>query len=283
MTLFLGIDGGGSGCRAVIANASGRVLGHGAGGPANAWTDPDGARHNLLAAAQAALAEMGSGARLEDLHAVLGLAGANIPRVAERLVAGLPFRRCRIETDASIAIRGALGCADGIVAALGTGSIYGVQRARRVRTIGGWGFVIGDQGSGARIGRAVLEDALLAHDGLLPDTPFLAGIIAGAGGPGELVAEARDATPAEFAARVPAVIAAADLGDTAASRILANADAAVMRAIDTLLDGGTLPVCFIGGLGRHFAARLAGRYGKAIRAPVGTALDGAIALARELA
>ena len=282
MTLILGIDGGGSGCRAVIADRSGRVLGHGAAGPANAWTDPDGARRNLLAAVEAALSETGSGAGPNELHAVLGLAGANVPGVAERLAAGLPFARCRIETDAAIAIRGALGRDDGVVAALGTGSVYGVQRDGRIRTIGGWGFVIGDQGSGARIGRALLEDALLAHDGLLDTTPLLEGVVAAAGGPGELVAEARDAAPADFAARVPAVIAAADRGDPAARRILDDAEAAVTRAIDRLRDGGTLGVCFIGGLGSLYAARMARRYGAAIRSPAGSALDGALAMAREL-
>jgi glucosamine kinase len=283
MTLFLGIDGGGSGCRAAIADASGRVLGHGAAGPANAWSDPEGARRNLLAAAASALEDSGAGAGLGDLHAVLGLAGANVPRVGAHLAEELPFALCRIESDAVIAVRGALGRDDGVVAALGTGAVYGVQRAGSIRTIGGWGFVFGDQGSGARIGRALLEDALLAHDGVLPTTPLLAEVIAGAGGPGELVAEARDATPADFAARVPAVIAAAELGDAAALRILADAEADVIRSIDALRDASTLPVCFLGGIGRgHYALRLAGRYGAAIRPPAGSALDGALALAREL-
>jgi glucosamine kinase len=111
---------------------------------------------------------------------------------------------------------------------------------------------------------------------------LLASVIAGAGGPGELVAEARDATPADFAARVPAVIAAADLGDAAALRIFAAAEAAVIRSIDTLRDAGKLPVCFLGGLGGHYAIRLAARYGAAFRPPAGTALDGALALARDL-
>jgi glucosamine kinase len=282
MTLFLGIDGGGSGCRAAIADASGRAIGHGAAGPANAWSDPEGARRNLLAAAASALEDSGSGAGLGDLHAVLGLAGANVPRVGAHLAEDLPFARCRIETDATIAVRGALGTDDGVVAALGTGAVYGVQRAGKIRTIGGWGFVIGDQGSGAWIGRALLEEALLAHDSILPSTPLLASVITGAGGPGELVAEARDATPADFAARVPAVIAAADLGDAAALRIFAAAEDAVIRSIDALRDASMLPVCFLGGLGGHYAIRLAERYSSAIRPPAGTALDGALALARDL-
>ena len=145
----------------------GRILGRGEAASANIWTDPEGARANILAAAQAALDDAGGGGRLAELRAVLGLAGANVPAAAARLAERLPFARARIESDAVIALKGALGEDDGITAALGTGSIFGVQRGGAVRMIGGWGFLLGDQGSGARMGRALLEAALLAHDGLL--------------------------------------------------------------------------------------------------------------------
>ncbi|MBA3326228.1 MAG: ATPase, partial [Rhodobacteraceae bacterium] len=61
----------------------------------------------------------------------------------------------------------------------------------------------------------------------------------------------------------------------------AEADAAA--AIDLLLAPGPAPVCFLGGLGAVFAERLAGRYGALIRPALGSALDGALALARDLA
>ena len=98
MTLYLGVDGGGSGCRAAVADAAGRVLGHGAAASANIWTDPDGARANILAAAQAAVEAADAGARLGELVAVLGLAGANIAGAAERLAeaAAVRARRDRV-------------------------------------------------------------------------------------------------------------------------------------------------------------------------------------------
>jgi len=66
----------------------------------------------------------------------------------ERLRAALPFARIRIETDAVAAAKGALRDEDGIVAALGTGSVFAAQRGGEVRQIGGWGLVLGDEGSG---------------------------------------------------------------------------------------------------------------------------------------
>ncbi|HEU0222373.1 MAG TPA: ATPase, partial [Paracoccaceae bacterium] len=91
------------------------------------------------------------------------------------------------------------------------------------------------------------------------------------------------ARPADFARAAPRILAAAAAGDAGAAAIVAEAETAVVRAIDRLMAGGPLPVCFLGGLGQVFAQRLAARYAGLIRAPLGTGLDGALLLARQLA
>jgi glucosamine kinase len=146
--------------------------------------------------------------------------------------------------------------------------------------IGGWGFLLGDQGSGARIGRAACEAALLAHDGLAAATPLLAGLLADHGGPSGLVAFGRRANPADFARLVPRVIAAEAASDPAGRAVMAEAEAAVAAAVDRLEADGPLPVCFLGGLGPELARRLAPRYPGMIRPPLGTGLDAALAMAR---
>lgn len=276
MPYLLGIDGGGTGCRAVLADAVGRVLGEGQAGAANIVTDPEGAQANILAAAEAARA--GTAASLGEIHAVLGLAGANIPRYAARLAARLPFASARIESDAVIALKGAIGDADGVVATIGTGSVFAGQRDGRVTQIGGWGFVLGDEASGAWLGRALYARALHAEDGLAPMTPLLAATLAEAGGPAALVDFARTASPGDFGRAAPRLLAAED---PAATDILAQAEAWIARAVDRLCGAEPLPVTFLGGLGAAFAARLAPRYGARIRPAIGTALDGALRLARQ--
>jgi glucosamine kinase len=283
MTLYLGVDGGGSGCRAAVADAAGRVLGQGTAASANIWTDPEGARANILAAAEAAVGAAGGGARLRDVVAVLGLAGANVAGAAERLAAGLPFARVAIESDAVVALKGALADEDGITAAIGTGSVFGAQRDRGVRMIGGWGFQLGDHGSGAVIGRALCAAALLAHDGEVARTPVLARLLAEHDGPEGVVAWGKAAAPRDFAGLVPRILAAAADGDPAAEAILGRAEADIARAIDRLMADGPLPVAFLGGLGPVFAERLARRYAGLLRAPKGSGLDGALLLARRLA
>lgn len=275
MSFLLGVDGGGTGCRAVLAEASGRILGEGRAGSANIMTDPEGARSNILAAVDQACA--GTGAALSEIHAVLGLAGANVPAYARRLAERLPFASARIESDAVIALKGALGEEDGTVATLGTGSVFAGQRGGAVTQIGGWGFTLGDEASGAWLGRALLTRALHAADGLVPTTPLLAAVTAEAGSPEALVDFAKSAVPADFGRYAPRLLAAED---PAATAILAEADAWVARCIDRLAQGAT-PVTFLGGLGPAFAQRLAPRYGARIRPARGSALDGALHLARQ--
>lgn len=280
MQLFLGLDGGGSGCRAAVADAGGRVIGRGESAPANVWSDPDGALASIVAAARAAMAAADAGEDLSRVTAVLGLAGANVPGTGEALAPRLPFASARIEWDAPMALKGALGPEDGITAAIGTGSVFGAQRRGAARMIGGWGFLIGDRGGGARIGRAALETAILAHDGLTTQTPLLRQLLADHGGPAGIVGFGRSAAPADFARLVPQVLAAETAGDPAGRTIMAGAEAAVAAAIDALQADGPLPVCFLGGLGPEFARRLASRYPGMIRPAAGTGLDAAVAMAR---
>lgn len=282
MTLHLGVDGGGTGCRAAVADAAGRVLGRGSGGPANIWTDPEGALANILAAAREALEAAAPRADPGDVAAVLGLAGANAAGATERLAPRLPFGRLRIVSDAVTAIRGALGRGDGVTAALGTGSVFGSQRRGLVRTIGGWGFQLGDHAGGAALGRAVAVQALLAQDGEAAMTPLLAGLLDEHGGPAGIVAWGAGARPADFARLVPRLLAAEACGDPAARAILTQAEAQVARAVDLLMADGPVPLCFLGGLGPVFAVRLERRYGALIRPARGAGLDGALAMAREL-
>lgn len=278
MPLFLGIDGGGTGCRAAVADGSGRILGQGRAGPANIASDVMGARDNILVAAREALVAAGSDADLSELAAGLGLAGANAAGASEALRRALPFARLRIETDAIAAVKGALGGRDGIVAAIGTGSVFASQRAGVIRQIGGWGLVLGDEGSGARLGRTLLAAALGAVDGFRPMTPLLRTILDEHGGTEGVIAFSLAARPADFAVLAPRILSA---DDSAAQAVVAAAVGDVAASIAVLQGEAVLPVCFIGGLGDAYAARLAGRW--PLVAAKGSALDGALTLAREAA
>ena len=281
MVPYLGIDGGGTGCRAAIADGCGTILGRGDAGPANITSDPAGARDNILAAARQALGEAVGQSEAESeitqIIAGLGLAGANAAGAAGRLRLDLPFAQTRIETDAVAAAKGALAGADGIVAAMGTGSVFAVQKQGAISCYGGWGLVLGDEGSGAYLGRAALAQALRAWDGFVPMTPLLQSLLDEHGGASGVVAFAQAARAADFARLAPR-IACGD--DAAAATLWSQSVDHVAAVLSRLGQSDALPVTFIGGLGPAYSAALP----HVAQAPAkGTALDGALLLAREAA
>lgn len=274
--LFLGIDGGGTGCRAALADRTGHILGRGESGPANINTDVEQAAHNIMAACGAALAGRDDAPR--GLVAVLGLAGAAIGSARDELARRLPFARMRIVNDAVTATRGALGEIDGILAAIGTGSVFAVQRGGQIRQSGGRGFLMGDEGSGAVLGRSLLAQAMRAADGFAPMTPLLARVLEDLGGFEGIIAFGNRASPADFGAWGRVV---ADSDDPAATAILDEATCYIRHVIDVLQAGRRLPVVFLGGLGPVYAARLGDRPWP-IRPALGNGLDGALAMARQM-
>lgn len=275
MAFFLGIDGGGSGCRAALADADGRIVGQGAGGPANINTDVEGAAVSILAATAQALE--GSGADPRDLIATLGLAGGTITAATEQLAGLLPFARMQIVNDAVTAARGALGVQDGILAAIGTGSVFAVQRGADLRQVGGRGFLMGDEGSGAVMGRALLSRAIRAEDGFADMTPLLQQVLEEFGGIEGIIRFGNQATPADFARLAPRIVA----GDDPAARQVFDAAVAEVRHILTVLQAdASLPVVFVGGLGPAYAARLADW---PQWPALGTGVDGALLMARQMA
>lgn len=137
--LAIGIDGGGTSCRAAVADGNGNVIGRGKSGPANILSDLENSLLNIVESARQALCDAGLAAEtISSVAAVVGVAGANVGDYGGRIEKALPFAEGRVVTDALIALQGALGDADGIVGAFGTGSVYNARRDGRLNGIGGW-------------------------------------------------------------------------------------------------------------------------------------------------
>ena len=278
MTYFLGIDGGGSGCRAAIVAADGLCLGTAQGGPANVATDINETVSNILQVTSASLAAAGLSMEIGALAACIGLAGANAAGIEGQLRSQLPFRNFRLVTDAETTAKGALGQKDGLVAAIGTGSVFVVQQDGRQRTFGGWGFALGDEGSGARMGQALLSRTVQSVDGRRDCGELFQTVLKEFGGAEGVVAYAAKARPADFAALVPRVLSSSD---TQAVAIRNEFVSEVAEMIAFLQPDPPLPVVFSGGLGPFYAQLLADRWN--VIPACGSALDGAVLMAREMA
>jgi glucosamine kinase len=284
LAFMLGIDGGGTSCRAALATASGAVIGRGKSGPANIRTDLTGARENIVDAARQAFLDAGKNPDLiPETYAVLGLAGSNVGIYAQQLATILPFAKSRVETDALIALEGAIGEGDGAMAILGTGTAYMVRKGGATRAIGGWGFQVGDQGGGSRIGRELLEETLLAHDGIRPASPLTEEIFAVfRNKPEDVVEFTINAKPGDYGGFAPKVFDFATKGDAVAEAILKRAVAAIEASFAALELDGKSPLCLLGGLAPLYAPRLSARYRAMLKDPRQDALGGAVAMAARL-
>ena len=282
MTKFLlGIDGGGTACRAVIADAQGIVLGRATGGPANIMTDFDSAQKNIVHATRVALLDADlANTELSSINAVIGVAGANISECSKLLADTLPFQNSLIENDSTIAVHGALGKNDGIVASIGTGSIFVMQHSGNIKTFGGWGNVVGDQASGVWLGKRLLHDTLLCFDGIYPESQLYRDTMAKFNNSAEsVVTFAKDATPTDFANFAKPVMDSAAEQDSMAQRIVQHANSdieLIVRKINITLD---LPLCLLGSLGLRYADHLSVDFQNRLLKPKGDAVSGAIAMA----
>ncbi|QCO57859.1 N-acetylglucosamine kinase (plasmid) [Pseudorhodobacter turbinis] len=279
----IGVDGGGTGCRAGLATLDGSVLATAKAGPANFSTDPDQARANVMAAITCAAESVGLlPAQLRCCAIHLGLAGIMQEADAARFRAVLPFTRAVVTDDRPTSFAGALGQGDGVLAAVGTGTLVAARFAQTHRYFCGWGFDLSDQASGAWLGRGALMRCLLAHDGLAAQSPLTRAIMAQFGDvPTTLVDFASAALPADYATFAPQIVEAAKVGDETASDLMRQGAAYLNSCFAAASAGQSGPFCLSGGIGPHYAPYLETRFRDRLVAPLGTALDGALFLARQ--
>ncbi len=257
--LVAGVDGGGSRTRLLVADLRGRERTHVEGGPTLVDPrNPAGAAERLEELLRKAAAEGGFSLPLEALWA--GLAGAGRPAVAEAVQAELRARglavRVRVGTDVEAAHRDAFDGQAGIVLVAGTGSVvFGVGPGGRKVRVGGWGGLLGDEGSGYALGLGGLRAVLRAGDGLVPPTALTPLLLEATGVEEavELVEWAATAGKEGIAALAPLVVRAAEAGDGVARRIvregLLHLRVGLLRVVELLAPWAGAPrVALTGGV-----------------------------------
>jgi glucosamine kinase len=284
--LFLGVDGGGTGCRARLEDGDGRTMGSGVAGPATTRLGIDAAMAEVETAMRAAVAEAGLSERdFARIHAGIGLAGMGRKGAYETLVAR-PHRFASVAfaSDGLVACIGAHGGADGGIVICGTGSI-GLGRAGGAEIrIGGYGFPISDEGSGADLGLQAIRLALRALDGRLEHSPLLRAVLARFDGdPFAAVAWMDRATATDYATFAPLVMRHADQGDPMGRRIVQGAAEQIDALVRTLVERGAPRVALIGGLSSAMEPWLAPDVRRRLVPVQADAVAGALYLARQSA
>jgi glucosamine kinase len=281
---FLGIDGGGTGCRARIEDEAGTVLGQGISGPATTRLGIDEAWASIARAFGAAIEEADFGAsEIARLHAGVGLAGIGRKGALDSLRAiGHPFASIDFVSDGMGACLGAHSGLDGAIVIAGTGSIgLGFADGRDLRA-GGYGFPISDEGSGADLGLKAVQLALRAHDGRVEKTALLTEVLHRfQNDPMEAVAWMDRSSATDYAALAPMVMRHADQGDAAGRRIVQAAAEQIDTLVRVLFEKGAPRVTLLGGLASPLEPWLAPDVRRRLKPADGDAVSGAIILARK--
>ncbi|PZR58342.1 MAG: hypothetical protein DLM50_04320 [Candidatus Meridianibacter frigidus] len=170
MTYYAGIDAGQSATKAVIGDAEGRVIGHGSGPPADEVAQ-SAASTRLHDALRVALEDASRDAGLQDgvqfRAIVAGISGYE-GRVYGHAPA-LPSANLQLVHDSIVAHVAAFGEGPGVVVIAGTGTVaYGTDASGESVTLGGWGYLFGDEGGAFWIGRRLIERAMRDEDVAAP-------------------------------------------------------------------------------------------------------------------
>lgn len=179
MSLVLGLDGGGTKTVCVLMDSRGKVLGRGEAGASNYQVV--GKQAAVLSIQSAIVQAVASTERVKVEAICLGLAGVDRPediQIAHSFVEQLKSSNSLPVTwtlqpsnivlcnDALIALVGGVGHSVGIVAIAGTGSmVFGRNQKGDTKRVGGWGHILGDEGSAYYIAVQGMRSALRAHDG----------------------------------------------------------------------------------------------------------------------
>lgn len=292
----LGIDAGGTKTVCQVADASGLILAESRGPGANLQNagelQVEKVLHEVIQAATLH-------ADAWPTSACIGMAGVDRPEDAA-IVRGILSRlvpRCPVVVvnDALIALEAGAPGAAGVVVIAGTGSIaYGRDARGRAARAGGWGYVLGDEGSGYWLGRQALRAVLRASDGRGPATPLTTRVLAhyDVSRPQDLVREIYYGRfkPSTVAAVASLVEEVANEGDTWAQALIDTGAAELSLAARAVCDRLSLPdgpVILAGGIFRAVPRLRAGminaltthRPGIVVRALTNEPAAGAVSLA----
>lgn len=259
--IVIGIDGGGSKTHAIVADETGNPLGEAIGpGSAVKPGEEEASADVIVQVVREALTKAGM-TEVTPRVVCVGVAGVGREQARQSLWQVLVSRDIAsdivVHTDFGIALDDAFGDGPGVLLIAGTGSAaFGRSPAGSTGRCGGWGPIIGDEGSGTWIGRRALSIVSAAADGRESQTALTGAILTAAevNEVMDLIPWAASATREQIASLAPIVFSVADGGDLRANAVISLAVEELMlhiRALAQQLFGderAAVPVALAGGL-----------------------------------
>lgn len=283
--LFLGIDGGGSKCKAIVMNEKNEILGVGISGPGNPLHGFEQAAHSITESAKLALSDAGlENVQLNELIAGVGLAGVNIPTLFKQMqVWQHPFKKMFLAHDLLIACLGAHHSNNGAVIISGTGSCGFSCIDDQEVMIGGHGFPQGDKGSGAWFGLQATKQVLQSLDGITKPS-ILNNLLLkklDCSDANELVEKVAGKSATFYAQLANLVFDAAEQGDEFALAIIQEGAEYINCIARVLLSKSPARISMLGGLSQRLKPRLDEKVILQLSEPLSAPEVGAVLFARQ--
>jgi glucosamine kinase len=261
VSIYLGIDGGGSKTACVIGDGN-SVLGKGTSAGSNVVRVGERQARESLGAAIREACAAASIAPAQIERTCVGIAGGARSEIAEtvrRLLSEFVSGEVEVVGDMVIAMEAAFGSGPGVIVIAGTGSIaYGRNSKNETARAGGWGFAISDEGSGHWIGRSAVAASMRAYDESETADVLLTSIMKFWNAPTreQLVLTANGSPSPDFAASLPAVVSASDAGGATARAVLTSAGVELATLAKIVVgrlfgDADSVPVAVSGGVFAH--------------------------------
>ncbi|WP_300178996.1 N-acetylglucosamine kinase [uncultured Aliivibrio sp.] len=283
MTYFyVGIDGGGTSCRARIRNAQGELLGEAKSGSANILLGVAVAMDSIItaitqAAAQSELSEND----FATMHVGLALAGAEQKSAwHEFMQLKHPFASMTLNTDAYGACLGAHKGKNGAIMIAGTGSCGIYIQDGQQHVVGGREFPISDQGGGAIMGLHLIQRTLLASDGIKPTTTLTEHVLAHFTHDIDSIVDwSKTARPCDYGQFSPTIFALALKGDDLAIELLQQTASDIEMFLTALNKKGATQIALMGSIGERIVEWLSPSIRQYLVQPQCDAIEGGIMMA----
>ncbi|MBN8503684.1 MAG: ATPase [Burkholderiales bacterium] len=278
---WVGVDGGGTGTRARLCDAAGRTLAEGQAGPSALGQGVEQAWRNVRQAVEQAVLVAGV-TDFEWAHSAigLGLSGASQMHAAQAFADAAPQGvRLALETDAWAGLLGAHAGEPGALLIAGTGSIAMAlwPDGRRSR-VGGWGWRLGDEGSGAWLGQAALRHLVRALDGRESRGALADALLGQLGTSDAGVLAWQHAADQRDHAALALLVFELEHEDPVAKVLLNRAVEELTLHLQALDPTFSLSVCLSGSVALRLAPRLQAHCAARWAAPKGDAMAGALRL-----
>ncbi|HAS6280580.1 TPA: N-acetylglucosamine kinase [Vibrio vulnificus] len=249
--LYVGIDGGGTSCRARIKDAQGHFIGEAKSGSANIMLGASVAMESILSAIQDAATQGGLSTQdFSRMHVGLALAGAEHKASWQSFMQQAhPFASMTLNTDAYGACIGAHNGQDGAIMIAGTGSCGIFLQGTTQHVVGGREFPISDQGGGAVMGLRLIQQVLLAQDGIRENTPLCEHVMTHFHHDVDAIVEwSKAALPRDYGQFSPAIFQHAEQGDALAIEMLKQTAQDIEMFLIALNKRGATRICLMGSI-----------------------------------